>query len=162
MPRATTCSLLTRQRHRCRGATTKGMSGWCAGCHSTYNEESSIYNAGDGFGLVDFATATRSTVELTNYDGPIDQRPHGHRHAAAGPRPAAKARTEPTRPVRLDRVPDVPPCTRYLGIMTGYAAEKSNIAGDEINDFITTGIDGEPSALLRNDNRGVCEACHNK
>ncbi|HSK46749.1 MAG TPA: cytochrome c3 family protein [Coriobacteriia bacterium] len=140
--------------------TAKGMTGWCSGCHTTYNEESGTYNAGDGFGLV---TRHRHPVnsQLDEYAGPdanlmvIDKLPLAH--------DLPEGSAEPTA-TKSDWI-ECLTCHRAHGtsaIMTGYAAEKSNISGDEINDFITTGIDGEPSALLRNDNRGVCEACHNK
>jgi len=44
--------------------------------------------------------------------------------------------------------------------MEGFAADGSlpvDVDGVPRNNFV-----GDPSALLRMDNRGVCEACHNK
>ena len=59
-------------------------------------------------------------------------------------------------------------CHRAHGtsaIMEGYADEKTKAAhdnGDDIADFVSRSGTDDPSALLRSNNRGVCEACHNK
>ena len=46
--------------------------------------------------------------------------------------------------------------------MTGWADELADDPNDEIPSFIAQSGTGEPSALLRLENRGVCEVCHNK
>jgi len=161
----------------------KGMSGWCAGCHNTYlgdvetftktdavgvttNYQSfaSTYNAGDGMGL-----ARRHkhpiNVELDTYNGPdktsmivTDQ-----------VLPLAHAIDEQGGPTNesQDWI-ECLTCHRAHGTaaaMTGWA---SNAGADLVVD--SDGIarnqfpaqNAVPSALLRYDNRGVCERCHNK
>ena len=162
---------------------TKGMSGWCSGCHNTYlgpvgtftktnalgvstdyRSLASTYNAGDGMGLA-LRHKHPINVEMDSYNGPDK---------------ANMIITGQTLPLAHDideqgaPVPDAQDwvecltCHRAHGTaadMTGYA---SNAGAETVLD-----LDGiarntfpaqnpVPSALLRHDNRGVCERCHNK
>jgi len=153
----------------------KGMSGWCAGCHETYLADPQIftkadgtpyrsvaatYNAGDGGGLR-LRHKHPINVPLSNYEGPD----------------AASMRADSGLPLAhsLDESSSANPastngdwiecltCHRAHGTianMEGYAADGSlpvDVDGVSRNNFV-----GDPSALLRMDNRGVCESCHNK
>ncbi|HET6351450.1 MAG TPA: cytochrome c3 family protein [Coriobacteriia bacterium] len=143
----------------------KGMTGWCSGCHTTYNDKTSMYNAGDGFGL---QTRHRHPVnsELSNYQGPdadnmiIDSGlPLAHDLAEGLDTPTTPPASHPSDWVECLT------CHRAHGtsaVMTGWADEYADLPDDEIPSFISKSGTGEPSALLRRDNRGVCEACHNK
>jgi hypothetical protein len=140
----------------------KGMTGWCSGCHTTYNEQETLYNAGDGFGL-----AVRHkhpvNVPLSNYAGPdanlmvVDSGlPLAHDLAEGGA--ASPANTDSDWIECLT-------CHRAHGtsaVMTGWADELADLPNDEIPSFISKTGTSDPSALLRLDNRGTCEVCHNK
>lgn len=154
----------------------KGMSGWCAGCHqtylgpkteftksdgTTYTAFASLYNSGDGLGLA-LRHRHPINVELDAYTGPdkanmiiADQvLPLSHDLAEKGT-PSNEA---------TDWI-ECLTCHRAHGTsvtMTGWADELADDPNDEIPSFIAQSGTGEPSALLRLENRGVCEVCHNK
>lgn len=158
----------------------KGMSGWCTGCHETYlrptevfsktvsgvtsayESQASTYNAGDGMGLT-LRHRHPINIELGEYNGPDD----GLNVAglAALDIPVAHDMTETAGAPGNDMNDWVEclTCHRAHGTfaaMTGYAADGSlakDIDGVSKNNFFAS-----PSALLRRDNRGVCEGCHNK
>ena len=143
--------------------TVRGMTGWCSGCHTVYNDETSIYNAGDAQGLV---TRHRHPVnsEMAAFAGVESL------VVTDNPLPLAHSLDESsTGPVNemADWV-ECLTCHRAHGTaakMEGYAGNEVVDAdlGDELPSWVSPGINGEhPSALLRSDNRGVCEACHNK
>lgn len=150
----------------------KGMSGWCAGCHATYindsgnsDNEFAAYNAGDGMG---FLVRHRHPVntEMANYLGPdasnmiieTQQLPLGH--------DLSETVTGADAPDNADTDwVDCMSCHRAHGTsaaMEGWANEKADFENDEIPSFIANSGTGVPSALLRLDNRGVCQSCHNK
>lgn len=171
------------QATQANGATglnsAKGMSGWCAGCHSTYLGEvqtftkpdgstyqsvSATYNAGDGGGL-SLRHKHPINVELTTYNGPDK----ASMIVTGTTLPLAHGIDEQGSPdsEATDWI-ECLTCHRAHGTaanMTGYA---SNAGADTVLD--TDGIarnqfpaqNAVPSALLRHDNRGVCERCHNK
>ena len=163
----------------------KGMSGWCSGCHSTYIGDStqtftnsagiayqslaSTYTAGDTVGTplagrvsVGFLLRHKHpvNVSLSTYNGPdkssmivTDQvlpvaNDLGEAHVAG-------------KPVTSDGDwVECLTCHRAHGTiaaMSGFAANPA-----EIDNPLPTFVSPTPSALLRMDNRGVCEACHNK
>ncbi len=158
----------------------KGMSGWCSGCHSTYIGDStqtftnsagvvyqslaSTYNAGDSAGgaAVGYLLRHRHpiNVSLSTYNGPdkssmivTDQvlpvaNDLGEAHVAG-------------KPVTSDSDwVECLTCHRAHGTisaMSGYAVDPV-----DSDDPLPTFVSATPSALLRMDNRGVCEACHNK
>jgi predicted CXXCH cytochrome family protein len=163
---------------------TKGMSGWCAGCHSTYlgpvqtltktsgtgvttsyQSVASTYNAGDGAGLA-LRHKHPINVELSTYNGPDKSSmivtdttlplAHGINEQTAGPNNRDSDWIECLT------------CHRAHGTaasMTGYASNAGAASvvdtdGVARNTFVAGGA--VPSALLRHDNRGVCERCHNK
>ena len=160
---------------------SKGMSGWCSGCHSTYIGDStqqftnaagvtyqslaSTYNAGDKAGGVGVGYELRHkhpiNVALSTYNGPDKAsmivtdlvlplaNDLGEPHVAAG----APAKSDSDWVECLT-------CHRAHGTvaqMTGFATNPTTV-----DDPLPTFVSATPSALLRMDNRGVCEACHNK
>ncbi len=142
------------------GDTSKGMVGWCVGCHTTYAESTSTYNAGDGFGFVD-RHRHRMNVPLSNFAGP-------RALAIASLTLPLDNDTSEAGNVHNDASDwiDCLTCHNAHGastVMTGFA----NVA-DPANDLRpNTGLSGgvpptNDSALLKMDNRGVCETCHNK
>lgn len=149
----------------------KGMSGWCAGCHATYNgragSQDNVYNAGDGLGL-GMRHRHPINVPLTNYQGAdsdrmvIDKLPLDHDIAEAGQTTSMTASN-----TKSDWV-ECLTCHRAHGTaatMNGWAnqtAQQVNTTDPRYPDFVSRSGSGDPSALLRNNNRGVCEACHNK
>jgi hypothetical protein len=156
----------------------KGMSGWCSGCHSTYlgpvvtttvgstsyQSFASTYNAGDGGGL-----AVRHkhpiNVPLDNYNGPDKS----SMIVTDTTLPLAHSINEQGAPtnVKGDWI-ECLTCHRAHGTaanMTGWASNAgaaSIMSTDSVarNNFPAS--NPVPSALLRYDNRGVCERCHNK
>jgi len=135
------------------------MTGWCIGCHTTYATKTSQYNSGDGFGFVDRHRHPMN-VPLSNFKGPRSLvvtdsvLPLDHDVSEAG-----NLGNDPSDWIECLT------CHNSHGastIMTGFA----NVA-DPANDLRpNTGIGGtmpaNDSALLKLNNRGVCEACHNK
>lgn len=159
----------------------KGMSGWCSGCHqtylrpvetftkasdgTTYAASASVYNAGDGGGLR-LRHRHPMNVELSTYEGPDASSmivtdtvvPLAHSlEESATSRPQTKS----------DWI-ECLTCHRAHGTvaqMEGFAADGTlpvDTDGVARNQFPAVNDGGDPSALLRLDNRGVCEACHNK
>jgi predicted CXXCH cytochrome family protein len=138
----------------------KGMSGWCSGCHTTYMTQSSVYNANDGYG---FVTRHRHpiNVALNTFQGPRDL------VVTDTVLPFDHVSTDTSGAVTNTAADwiDCLTCHNAHGassVMTGWA----NVA-DSTNPAPNTGTKGgvDPamdSALLKLDNRGVCEACHNK
>jgi cytochrome c553 len=161
----------------------KGMAGWCAGCHNTYlgpvetftktnalgistdyQSVASTYNAGDGMGLA-LRHKHPINVELETYNGPdkasmivTDQvlpLAHGIDEQGAPTNEAA------------DWI-ECLTCHRAHGTSSDMIGYASNAGADTVLD--SDGIarnnfpaqNPVPSALLRYDNRGVCERCHNK
>jgi cytochrome c553 len=153
----------------------KGMSGWCVGCHSVYMTKESTYNAGDDYGnalAVGMALRHRHpiNVPLSNYDGPDKASmivtdvtvPLAHSPGTETGAPANRSE---------DWI-ECLTCHRAHGTAattTGWANQLSAATGDEVPDFISRqslivgGVPfSEASNLLRYNNRGVCERCHNK
>lgn len=153
----------------------KGMSGWCAGCHSTYlgpvatqtkadgsqyQSFASTYNAGDGFGLtrrhkhpMNVALNTYQAGDKASMIVTASTLPLAHDYAEKG----TPSNTDSDWIECLT-------CHRAHGTaaqMTGWANELSAAPGDEVPDFVSRTGAGV-SNLLRYDNRGVCERCHNK
>jgi cytochrome c553 len=158
---------------------TKGMSGWCAGCHntylgevqtftkadgSTYQSVATTYNAGDGQGL-GLRHKHPVNVGLNTYNGPDKT----SMIVTSSVLPLDHAIDERGNPAnRASDWIECLTCHRAHGTaaaMTGYA---SNAGADTVlssdgvarNQFPAQ--NPVPSALLRLDNRGVCESCHNK
>jgi hypothetical protein len=143
----------------------KGMSGWCTGCHTVYMTKTSTYEAADGFGFVE-RHRHPINVPLTNFAGP-------RALVVSFPAPMALAHGDGVAGTvgngvvsnTTDDWIECLTCHNAHGastVMTGWA----NVA-DPANDLrIDTGEGGVPpthdSALLKLDNRGVCETCHNK
>ncbi len=169
--------------------TTKGMSGWCAGCHNTYlgpvdtftrvngvgvettyASVASTYNAGDGSGLA-LRHKHPINVELDSYNGPDK----ASMIVTSQVLPLAHGIDEQGTPANesSDWI-ECLTCHRAHGTsaaMTGYAADTEVPLGvGETGDASIVDTDGvarnnfvaSESALLRFDNRGVCERCHNK
>lgn len=154
----------------------KGMSGWCAGCHSTYLEPvvtvtrasdnttyqasvTATYNAGDGGGYVRRHRHPMN-VELSTYNA-ADK--------------TSMIITDTTLPLAHDLNENINgevvsrstdwieclTCHRAHGtsaVMTGFAGA----LGNTVQAFPSSSEGNSYSNLLRYNNRGVCERCHNK
>lgn len=163
---------------------SKGMSGWCAGCHSTYLGNSTevftktnaysvdttyqslatTYNAGDGRGL-GLRHKHPVNVALATYNGPDK---------------ASMVITDTTLPLahaineqgnKVNESSDWIEClTCHVAhgtkaTMSGWASNAGAASIVDTDNIARSGFvvqKSEPSALLRFDNRGVCERCHNK
>jgi len=166
------------------GDTTKGMSGWCAACHVQYLEpvgsEAGAYfdtslNAGEG------DPETLAWTPGLGYDsndgfGAVLR----HRHPVnvplsnfAGVRSLIV--TDQVLPLAHDGNADVATNedTDWMECLTCHVAHGSNVTmegyanvADATDPQPDSGTGGVPptdgNALLRLDNRGVCETCHNK
>lgn len=157
-----------------RDAAETGMSGWCAGCHQTYLLEAqtitksdgttytvsgNVYNAGDGSGLL-MRHRHPINVPLSNFNGAMDLvvdngLPLAHDiDATEGGNDGGTTDSDWIECLTCHRAHGT------VAVMEGFAADGSlpiDVDGVPRNNFV-----GDPSALLRQDNRGVCEACHNK
>jgi hypothetical protein len=143
---------------------SKGMTGWCAGCHSTYIMKGqdglsgavSMYNSGDGAGFVS-RHRHPVNVPLTNYAGPTSlvvtdlPLPVDHSIAESGS-PSNQS---------SDWI-DCLSCHYAHGTdatMKGWAANDPDLGNPQ---FPNNETGDRASMLLRRPNRGVCEVCHNK
>jgi hypothetical protein len=132
------------------------MSGWCSGCHSTYIIKASEYNAGDGGNLV---MRHRHPVnsELATFAGPVSlvvtdlPLPLGHSISESG-----------TPSNQSSDWIDCLTCHYAHGTtatMIGWAGNADSLGNPPFPNMETG---DRASMLLRRDNRGVCEVCHNK
>lgn len=162
--------------------TNKGMTGWCVGCHTTYNvavrgtspitatpnyivSSSSVYNAGDTLGLV-ARHRHPMNVPLSNYlgaQGLVTGSTLGLpvAHDASEQRSTGSPLYVAGNYTSSDWV-DCLTCHNSHGAtttMTGWAdlgaASTEEVVGSR-------GVMPTDSNLLKMNNRGVCEACHNK
>jgi predicted CXXCH cytochrome family protein len=149
----------------------RGMSGWCAGCHTFYMGERGVsdasqYNAGDFFGNI---TRHRHpiNVPLSNFAGPRSL------VVTSNPLPLAHDASERGAAAPTNTSGDWVECLTChsahgtTAIMTGYANVADPTA--QVPDSGDGGVSPtDDSALLRaaensgGNNRYVCEACHNK
>jgi cytochrome c553 len=153
--------------------TAKGMSGWCAGCHSTYlgavtpgvySPVSSVYNAGDGGGLA-LRHRHPINVQMDSYNGPDK----GSMVVTDSVLPLDHSIDQQGNPVNAgDSWIECLTCHRAHGTaanMTGWASNAGSqmvLDTDGVARNLFPAQNAVPSALLRYDNRGVCERCHNK
>jgi predicted CXXCH cytochrome family protein len=137
----------------------KGLSGWCVGCHTFYMGDSAsiatTYNAGDVFGLTE-RHRHPVNVRLSNFKGPRSIVVTGN------PLPLAHDAHE-TGVSDSDWV-DCITCHYAHGstaVMTGYANvyDPTDMQPDSGRGGVAPTDD---SALLRSNNRSVCQTCHNK
>ena len=170
----------------------KGMSGWCAGCHNTYLGPVTTFTKTNAVGIVTPYRSLASTynagspndlalrhkhpinVELATYNGPdkssmivTDQvLPLAHDISEQG-----AVGTVPTNE-SSDWI-ECLTCHRAHGTaakMEGYASHAGAATvidpipgpGQGLPSNLFISQDPVPSSLLRQDNRGVCESCHNK
>lgn len=161
----------------------KSMSVWCAGCHEQYNNRSSAYNYGanEAGGAIGSITRHRHPVDITLAAG------YGPGRALVEQVVEDTSTGQLWVPLEKDVAPDPEFYQNYIGCltchrahgssadMTGYAAAHLEQNGTGTWAPVRDGIPGvEPakqdvvggatgtSSLLRADNRGVCERCHNK
>ena len=156
---------------------TKGMSGWCVGCHSTYMTPKATYDksngttytamawtydAADGGGLK-LRHKHPINIPLSNYKGPdaasmivTDQvLPLAHDFAGTG----SNGTTTTSDWVECLT------CHRAHGTavtMTGFASAEGARKVVGTDGLPHNVFPGDESALLRLDNRSVCQECHNK
>ena len=146
----------------------KGMSGWCSGCHSTYLGDStqvftkadgtqyqslaSTYNAGDGAGLA-LRHKHPINVPLSAYNA-ADKASMITTDALV--LPLANDLSEKGTPKKSD--------SDWIECLTCHRAHGTAavMKGEAAKSTVLPFVSATPSALLRLDNRGVCEACHNK
>lgn len=149
---------------------SRGMSGWCAGCHTQYINESSQYAAGEWVGAPsNFLTRHRHPMntELDNYWGPDRNVLLNNISSLEPTLPVAHDISEigGTTTQATDWV-ECLTCHRSHGTkatMEGFASEAGMESIVDETGFSTNPYVGnEVSALLRVDNRGVCQGCHNK
>ena len=158
----------------------RSISGWCAGCHQQYDDREGLYDYGaaEGGGALGAVNRHRHPVNITLAGGSPT--------AAATDRTLPEeVRLDPGLPLERDSGSTLPrgewdyqdfigclTCHRAHGTsatMTGWAEatmefnETTQLWGSQL---ATPGVGGvEPtlsSALLRHDNRGVCQRCHNQ
>lgn len=153
--------------------TDKGMSGWCSACHIQYIFPSgastdtvppyTAYDPAAGYDMLDgWGAAVRHrhpvNVPLANFAGPRSL------IVTTNPLPLAHDDAADAATQDITDWIDCLTCHRAHGssaVMTGYA----NVA-DSTDPQPNSGTGGVPptgdNALLRLDNRAVCENCHNK
>ncbi len=166
----------------------KGISAWCATCHTQYVVETSSYAANDGYWR-------DSDGDGSGFEGDADLMVTRHRH----PVNVALSEFRGVRPLRIAGNPlplahgvtstnvndaGAQDATDWVDCMTCHVAHGSNatmtgfanVAMDTLYDtpwgteepevVPNTGTNGVPpannNALLRGDNRYVCQACHSK
>ncbi len=171
----------TSARYAASLLPAKGISGWCSACHTQYNTVASsgqgTYNASDDFGAV---TRHRHpvNVSLTTFAGPrslIVATTALGLNVAFGDGidiPLEHTSTDAKGPAQVNTADDYIGCLtchRAHGTdakMSGYANSASSAHPSPDSGGTTATSKGvQPtmdSALLRADNRGVCERCHNK
>lgn len=139
------------------GNASKGISAWCAACHTQYTSTESTYDAADGFGYV-MRYRHPVNVPLSNYAG------YRSLIVTTNALPLAHGGWSDVETNSPSDWLDCLTCHVAHGssaVMTGYA----NIA-DATDPQPNSGSGSVPpadgNALLRGDNRFVCEACHNK
>jgi hypothetical protein len=142
------------------GDVTKGMSGWCAGCHTQYINENSSYDAGDSFGVQtrhrhEVNIAMQAAVDRTGVSLVLDP--------VANPLPLEHANAEVGAPANGQS--DTVGCLTChvahgtTATMSGWAANADDLGNPP---FPNGETGNRASMLLRLNNRGVCEVCHNK
>jgi hypothetical protein len=146
--------------------TSRGISGWCVGCHTFYmgtttgsNQTSAtVYNAGDGFGTI---TRHRHpvNVEVGSFPGPRATVQDASNHLPLGHDSAEGSLVNDP-----DDWVDCLTCHYAHGstsVMTGFAdvVDSRNPAPNTGGGGVAPTYD---SALLRGNNRYVCQECHNK
>lgn len=152
---------------------TKGMVGWCVSCHTQYATKVGTtagaavgYNAGDGFNEV-VRHRHPVNVPLTNFLGPralaLGGLPLAH-NVDTGVGTAVNERIVANKTNTTDDWIECLTCHNAHGstaVMSGYANVADSM--DPVVDSGSGGVDPSPnSALLKMNNRGVCESCHNK
>jgi predicted CXXCH cytochrome family protein len=150
----------------------KGMTGWCVGCHTTYNaatritfngntnyisNSSTVYNAGDEFNLV-ARHRHPMNVPLSNYLG-------------AQALVTGVSLGLPVEHASTERGAIVYDGSDWIGCLTCHNAHGATATMTGWSDLGlaateevvgSRGVMPVDSNLLKMDNRAVCEACHNK
>lgn len=143
---------------------TKGISAWCAACHTQYVSAESTYAAGDTelLGVANnYVVRHRHPVNvpLSNYTG------YRALIVTDNPLPLAHGPSDSSTNDPSDWI-DCLTCHVAHGtsaIMTGYAAlAVPTLDPDDPTNWSGGPVPAQSSALLRGNNRYVCEACHNK
>lgn len=143
--------------------TSRGISGWCAACHTQYINTATAYDANDTSAGETWGFTMRHrhpvNVPLSNYNG---GRPLNLDNQAVLPVGQSAYDFE----VGSDDWIDCLTCHRAHGtpaVMEGWATDQSDgwiTAGGAEGPAIQ--YPGTKNAFLRQDNRGVCQTCHDK
>jgi hypothetical protein len=154
------------------GDANKGMSGWCAGCHTTYMvadqapitvngatvvPNGSSYNSGDGLGLI-ARHRHPINVALSTYQGTQNLITDSSLGLPLAHPTSQKGAVSNSSADWIDCLT----CHNAHGstaTMSGWADLGLPATEDVVG---SRGVMPVDSNLLKMDNRGVCEACHNK
>ncbi len=160
--------------------SARGMSGWCAGCHTQYISEESTYMAGEWVGGTESNFMLRHrhpmNVELENYKGPdevmmdgvvadgsnfVTMTPVAHDFSEAGL--AAAEESDWIECLSCHRAHGTNATMEGFASKTGMESLVDETGMMTNPPIASTSVDeNSTSALLRMNNRGVCESCHNK
>jgi predicted CXXCH cytochrome family protein len=161
------------------GDPAKGMSGWCAGCHNAYLQTGtphgtdSQYDAADGWGV---ASRHRHPINIALDGDGVAGAPSGYganKSLTVTLTAAADIPLPLARPIGHGAAATTNTANSWLECLTCHVAHGTdstmqgfaNVASAQLIEP-NTGSGGvspaDTSALLRLDNRGVCEVCHNK
>lgn len=147
----------------------KGMSGWCAACHVQYIFSSGAYTEGVGFDATTGYDSNDGFGAVTRHRHPVNVPMSNY----LGVRSLIV--TDQVLPLAHDGNADVATdsMTDWMDCMTCHVAHGSSVemtgyanVADSTEPVPNSGTGGVPptdgNALLRMDNRAVCENCHNK
>lgn len=147
----------------------KGMSGWCAACHTQYIYREGAYTEGVGYSATTGYDSNDGFGAVTRHRHPVNVPLSNYLGARS------LIVTDQPLPLAHDGNGDVAvnSATDWMDCMTCHVAHGSNATMEGYANVVDsteptpdTGVGGvDPSnsnALLRANNRGVCESCHNK
>lgn len=173
----------TAAEYRNNGNMAENISGWCAGCHTEYSKSGTAYDyEGD---MADGVNEVQDTVTgVVYYRHPVNRVVADITSSSLAVEPTISA----DLPLEVDMAADAQEMWALnestIGCLTCHRAHGTNASmsgwAESSLTYNATPADGAPewsvelddgsggvnpnksSALLRLDNRGVCERCHNK
>ncbi len=149
--------------------STRNISAWCAACHTQYDQKSSAYDYGGITGMGGNALRHRhpvnTSVDVGFADDTVRDLAVKLRLDSSIPLERHPGSTEPQGVNDEQDFIGCLTCHRAHGTdaqMSGWASASLNAAGYPVRDSSGGVSPNNTSALLRVNNRGVCERCHNK